>query len=216
MSPDGSKTVSPEERLLRLIRGKGRSPAGAEAVSVGTAPAAYPASRRKTGRIGPGRWIGWFNLLLVGLLTVELVVLVVAWLQPPPEPPQVSIAQQRPDQGAEAALTDPLAELAKTPSLVAAASRPLFHAETIGPALPVGGTPAQTGPSEEARSMASRLSLIGIVAGASPQAIIEDAQTHKTYFVAKGQTVVSEIVVVEVRDNRVILELRGEKIELTL
>ena len=57
---------------------------------------------------------------------------------------------------------------------------------------------------------------MGIVAGEPAQAIIEDTQTNKTYFVTAGQAVVEGAVLDKVLDNRVILDLDGEKIELSL
>ena len=210
MSPDGSKTVSPEERLLRLIRGKGKPPTVAEASLPGVQPVARPA-RRAWSR--PGRWLGWLNVMLIVLLALEAVALITVWLQPPPVLPVATVDARGADH--PDTTTDVLAAIAETPSLAASATRPLFHDEAAqqpGPA-PAGPT---TGPSEDAKTLAARLSLIGIVAGESPQAIIEDAQTHKTYFVAKGQTVIGELVVSAVLQNRVILEFRGETIELSL
>jgi hypothetical protein len=208
MSPDGSKTVSPEERLLRLIRGKGK-PAAVPEAALGAQPLAGPA-RRAWSR--PGRWLGWLNVALITLLALEVAALVAVWLQPPPVLPVARLdarAADPPD-----ATADVLAAIAETPSLAASASRPLFHAETVER---TGSAPlVSTGPSEDAKTMAARLSLIGIVAGESPQAIIEDSQTQKTYFVAKGDTVIGELIVSEVLQNRVVLEFRGETIELSL
>jgi len=60
------------------------------------------------------------------------------------------------------------------------------------------------------------LTLMGIVSGNPAQAIIEDAETKKTYFVTPGQMVVDGAVLERVLDNRVVLDLNGEKIDLTL
>ena len=70
--------------------------------------------------------------------------------------------------------------------------------------------------SVAAKELAARLNLMGIVAGDQPQAIIEDSQTHKTYFVISGQAVSEGAVVEKVLENRVILSIDGETIELTL
>ena len=64
--------------------------------------------------------------------------------------------------------------------------------------------------------MAARLTLMGIMAGNPGQAIIEDSQTKKTYFVTVGQGVVEGAVVEKILDNRIQLDLAGEKIELSL
>ena len=57
---------------------------------------------------------------------------------------------------------------------------------------------------------------MGIMAGNPGQAIIEDTQTKKSYFVSPGQPVVDGAMLDQVLDNRVILDFEGEKIELSL
>jgi hypothetical protein len=105
------------------------------------------------------------------------------------------------------------APLPDVPSLAASATRPLFASS-----VNAGGSAASSGtaPSVAAKTLAARLSLMGIMAGDPGQAIIEDTQTKKTYFVTVGQAVVEGAILESVLDNRVILELAGEKIELTL
>ena len=112
---------------------------------------------------------------------------------------------------APAAQTETLPPL---PSLAESVSRPLFSppADASGSA---SSGPRQA-PSGSAALLASRLTLLGIVAGTPGQAIIEDSQTKKTHFVSPGQAVVDGAVVDQVLDTRVILDFLGEKIELTL
>ena len=57
---------------------------------------------------------------------------------------------------------------------------------------------------------------MGIVAGNPSQAILEDSKTGKTYFVSVGQSAVDGAVLEEVRDNRVVLSVGGERFELGL
>ena len=59
------------------------------------------------------------------------------------------------------------------------------------------------------------LSLIGIVEGETLQAAIADEKSGKTYFVTKGESV-EDMVVEDVFPNKVILDYRGERIELML
>jgi hypothetical protein len=99
------------------------------------------------------------------------------------------------------------------PSLAANSARPIFVSSGAVAGEAGGAYVAQSG---SAKLLAARLSLKGIVAGAKPQAIIEDSQTQKTYFATKGQAVAEGAVVVEVQDNSAVLDLGGEKIELTL
>jgi hypothetical protein len=64
--------------------------------------------------------------------------------------------------------------------------------------------------------LAARLTLTGIVSGDPPQAIIEDSETHKTFFVTPGQTIVAGAMLERLEENRAVLSYGGERIELGL
>jgi len=212
MNPDGSTKPSPEEKLLKLIREKGAKPssAGSSAASpsAGTA-ASVVLVREASTRSQPWPWpslaIGGLSVVLMA----EIVSLVIQVMRPAPTVriPAVGTAPAREPASVMAALPE-------MPSLVTSVTRPLF----TPPAALTASTAAtpKSGPSAAAKSLATRLTLMGIVSGNSPQAIIEDAQTTKTFFVSKGQVVAEGAVLDQVLENRVILDLDGEKIELTL
>lgn len=61
----------------------------------------------------------------------------------------------------------------------------------------------------------ANLNLLGIITGDNSQAIIEDRALKKTFFLYKGDRM-GVLKVSEIRDNMVILDLDGEKIELTM
>ncbi len=202
MSPDGSQKPLPEERLLRLIRGK---PARSSAAAI-----ARPAGAQWRIRF---QGAPWMTLAIWGLgfmLAIELVLVAVQLARPVPSvTPRIVPSEASSASGGEEALLSPL------PSLSESASQLLFTSPAIagssggGPALPAG--PSQTG-----KLLASRLTLMGIMSGEPPQAIIEDSETKKTYFVTTGQAVTEGATLEQVLDNRVILDLNGEKIELSL
>jgi len=203
MSPDGSPKPPPEEKLLKLIRSKAGSSPPSQAVSISLA--GLPG-------VGTRRW-RWPLLAAVGLglvLGLELSVLVAQMTRPPPmlqipSPPSASPRPAAPDA------ERPSEEL---PSLAASVSRPLFV--LVKDETPSAQPVEQAGPSRAATELAARLTLMGIVSGEQAQAIIEDTQTKKTYFVQVGQAVVEGAVLEQVLDNRVILSFKGEQIELTL
>ncbi len=212
MSPDGSTKPPPEEKLLRLIRGKSVRPEGGADRSA--------ASAKRFTRIGVGsaltvrtQGLPWSKVVMIGfgvVVAVEAIGLAVQLMRPPPEvriPAMGSLPPVEPSS-----LKRPLDAL---PSLASSASRPLFAVPVEVSTAPSASHP-RTSPSSAAKMLASRLSLMGIVAGEPAQAIIEDAQTRKSYFVATGQAVVEGAILEQVLDNRVILDLDGEKIELTL
>lgn len=199
----------PEEKLLKLIRGKGRAHAGTPADAPAQGPGAGAikptlSSTRIRLRYGTRVLIGGLGCLLA----VEFILLIVQALRPPPhiEIPQLPDASEAPGV--------PSDTLPPMPSLAQSVSRPLFSPPTDAPGLASSG-PRQA-PSGSATLLASRLTLMGIIAGNPGQAIIEDSQTKKTFFVSPGQSVVDGAVVEQVLDNRIILDFQGEKIELTL
>ena len=222
MSPDGSKIVPPEEKLLRLIRGKGTelAPRPADGPTaptiVGARSPAAPSSRG-----APSWWVGWkaptwlltaVNVVLgcaaVGLL-IAVVLVAMTPLPVTTEPPMAVSSDASPT-------TDeppPVVQTGSAAPLSAAAGHPLF----VSPASSGSAAPAASVPlGEEAKALASRLNVLGIVDGNPMQAIIEDSQSKKTYFVSVGQQVVEGLAVAEVRKDRVILELNGQRIELSL
>ena len=210
MSPDGSVNPSPEEKLLKLIRGSGgRGEAGA-ASSSGAGPTGAVPSDVVVWSGAPGRapTIRWVGLALGGLSLVvfaEVVWLIVHVARPASEL-RVS-AVERPRVTDTTATPPP-----EIPSLATSASRPLFtpSVETASSNAP------RVQPSVSGKQLAARLTLMGIVSGNPGQAIIEDSQTKKTHFVTVGQVVVDGAVVEQVLDHHVILDLDGEKIDLTL
>jgi len=164
------------------------------------------------------RAIPWTRAAVVFLslmLGIEGVALVRELLRslPAVTVPTTNPEHLLPRQEAKAALPQPLDAVPDAPSIAATASAGLFK-----PAQPVESAASGAGinPSPSAKQLAARLTLKGIVSGNPPQAIIEDAETKKTYFVSVGQAVVEGALLEQVLDNRVILNLNGEKIDLAL
>jgi len=204
----------PEEKLLRLIRGKtaraaaeapGPQAAGAAAAMAGAAPGVPERARQFP-------WLKAAIGALSAVVCLELVVLLVQALWPlaPVTAPIAPIAATAPGTVLADGAAQGMARPPEMPSVAASASRPLFAAA----AAPAAAAPSR--PSGSATQLASRLTLMGIVAGDPAQAIIEDSQTQRTYFVTAGQTIVEGAVVEQVLENRVVLNLAGERIELTL
>ena len=78
------------------------------------------------------------------------------------------------------------------------------------------GTSKEVAVEEKAlKEFTKDLNLLGIVTGKNPQAIIEDKKEGKTYFVNKGDSI-GVLRVEEIREDRVILNYQGEQLDLTL
>ena len=213
MSPDGSTKPLPEEKLLKLIREKAARPESQPPVPAGAAAGVGFSLSEAAGRAPEVRWPVLAAGGLGAVLLLELAYLAIQLIRPVPTVPVVIPESQAAAQAGEGGST-PL----DVPSLAQSASPTLFVSpvsDSLGTPSPQTQSPRR-GPSETAKLLASRLTLMGIVAGQSPQAIIEDAQTKKSYFVTVGQPVAEGAMVDQILDNRVILDLEGEKIELTL
>lgn len=61
----------------------------------------------------------------------------------------------------------------------------------------------------------ANLNLLGIITGENNQAIIEDKTLKKTYFLYKGDSF-GDLKVYDIKDNGVILDYNGERIELKM
>ena len=224
MSPDGPKNIPPEEKLLRLIRGKGPTPAaspatptvvGARSPAAANPVASNASGLRMRGWTVPSWWLLAVNVLLGGFVAVELILLVVVAARPAPQPPEMSAGGPADTLSETRPSSEEPFDVDQEPmsgGLRATAGRPLFQ-PTISPAR---GSSAPAALSQEAKTLAGRLNVIGLVDGDPPQAIIEDSQTQKTYFVSVGQQVTEGLVVSEIRQNRVMLDLDGQTIELSL
>lgn len=63
--------------------------------------------------------------------------------------------------------------------------------------------------------ISKRFNLVGIIEGDEPQAIIEDTQMRKTHYLNRGQSF-SGVIVEEIGDGRVVLHYKGKEITLVL
>lgn len=65
------------------------------------------------------------------------------------------------------------------------------------------------------KEIAKDLNLLGIITGATDQAIIENSQTSKTFFLYKGDRFLG-FTVYDIKESKVILDYKGEKVELKI
>lgn len=210
MSPGGSKSLPPEEKLLQLIRGRSKPPVPHQAD--GGRPAASGAVNRfPVPWKLPAWWVTAVNIGLGVVVAGELIAWLLMVARPVPGVPAAPAAPSGSVLSSAASAPASPEPSAPIPALAAAASRPLFDVADR-PVTPAG-SPAS---SAQAREVAARLSLIGVVAGDPAQAIIEDTQTKKSYIASVGQALMGGLVVERIQPGRVVLDLHGEKIELSL
>jgi type II secretory pathway component PulC len=70
-------------------------------------------------------------------------------------------------------------------------------------------------PAAAATGLAKDITLVGIISGDNPQAVIEDKKNQKTYYLKNGQSF-GEFRVASIQEGKIILENNGKMYELYL
>lgn len=204
MNPSGSaKTPTPEERLLRLIRGKGQE---AKTKSVAAGPSGQTVAVMEAVEVQhSSRLPRAISALLGAVIIVEVALLIFNGLKPEPI---IDLSNLESGSSERAQVLPQLRAVMRSHATKSLFTAPLAQAVTP--------SAVAVAPSVQASKLAARLTLLGIVSGEEPQAIIEDSQTQKTYFVSEGQAVVDGAIVESIGSNRIVLNFLGETIELNL
>ncbi|MDP2911681.1 MAG: hypothetical protein Q8N76_05065 [Candidatus Omnitrophota bacterium] len=134
------------------------------------------------------------NILLIGIIAIVAVIFLA----------DVFIFRQKTSEEM------PVIDMqAKVPQVQPVANEP---EEDSTPIL----TDKATDPKKISREeILGNLNLLGIITGENNQAIIEDKNLKKTFFLYKGDFL-GELKVDDIKSNMVILEYKGEKIELSI
>lgn len=202
---------SPEEKLLRLIRGEKKPKDKVLPRDEGQRTAAPPQKRIAAPQPKVGSdYIRFVNIGLIAVLVVIAGALLADAInfrskrqayvaETAPKPAEEPTPQPQPQPPSDVS--------GNSDALI---SRDLFRPPIAAPANNAANIIAQ--PSYE---KLKDLSLKGIIAGDKPQAIIEDEKNKKSYFLYKGESV-NDIKVEDIQTDRVILRVNGEVLELTL
>lgn len=235
-----AEEFSPEEKLLRLIRGekkKNDKPAAAKLESHGTSQGprmnafelpmgkVQAAKRKNAGRKNPFRFI---NSILIAALILTIAFFVFDILIS-------KLSLFRPLAKTDYSIADKAYPVDKTQTAPTANSvSDTTQDRSNAEALPFSDysemvrrelfRPQKSEVEEKVMDEKKLLSgqerlngifLIGIISGEKPQAVIEDKKNQKTYFLYKGQSV-NQLMITDILDDRVILDFEGEKLELVL
>lgn len=196
------KGITPEERLLRLIRGPKKPGLAApeQAVRI-KKPDLRPlaAGLLNFQNIRKGILIA-FIISCVYLGAAVLYPLFIPKNPPFPESAGGKTAAERITLSQEAIPFSSYSEAIQDRRLFAGSA--LRNEE--------GGVPVVLG-----NELIKDISLVGILSGDSPQAVIEDKKTQKTYYVARNQ-LIGKFKVEDIREGKIILGLNGQKYELYL
>lgn len=221
--------ISPEERLLRLIRSKKPQPVPEEEERATTLKQESPIPLAVTDTGTPFkkglRWANCrpslkladilrfenLNLALVFLLIGVVIYSIPIFLK---KPRNVIEDLEERIKPAKKSLNPEEREF-KTPPLSyfvqEVNSRNIFSPIAKEDAKPE--TPVDEGPKME--DIKEQLSLLGVIGGDKPQAIIEDKKMQKTYFLNKGG-IFDQVQVKDILDNKVILIYKDQEFELII
>ncbi|MDD4879550.1 MAG: type II secretion system protein N [Candidatus Omnitrophica bacterium] len=219
--------TSPEEKLLRLIRGERKPknkpvPAQEKENKLLREREGGPAAAAQDQKAAPplkggSDYIKFINITLIAVIVVITAVFLVD---------VVSFNLKRP-----AYITEPGKELAARPEpQTRAAVKPqvdasfpvaenpddpgLMGSKNLFKPSPVQAAPAAR-PAQASYDKLKDFALKGIIAGDKPQAILEDEKNKRSYFLYKGDSV-DNIRVEDIQSDKVILSINGEVLELTL
>lgn len=204
--------ISPEEKLLRLIRGQ-RSPEkplpAEPALAKPKVNLQVAQWKREVYSFAP-KFLRSLNiqkwLIIIFMLSCAYLAAAVAYpLFIPKKPPLPKIAAKNiPEEKMF------LEESAKPYEFY---SGPIKEKQIFGSlGLQAGGGDA---PIALGNELIKDINLVGILSGDNPQAVIEDKKAQKTYYVTKGQFV-GQFQLEDIREGKIILGSGGQKYELYL
>jgi hypothetical protein len=208
------KELSPEGRLLALIKGMPKAPEPEKPVRSKPIKSMAAFLRSKKAHIGirPERVPVLANRMLAVLFILLSLYLVsdILFMRP-----HFNIAASAPERPNKAAAINKVRQMNGSQPEVKdySAYQAQMSGRTLFGQASVGQDKAKD--ITTSASMAELFALVGIIPGDNPKAIIEDKKEFKTYYLAKGESF-NGFIVDEISDGSVKLVYEGKKIELFL
>ncbi|MFH1458634.1 MAG: hypothetical protein ABIG31_05700 [Candidatus Omnitrophota bacterium] len=207
-------SFSPEEKLLKLIRGEKKQKAPlekAEKAEKGGDSVFPPTGKhRKIETLPFPHRIRRFPFasLTALVITVSACFLAAAFVYPMLGISRVKLPEVT--EGEEAGMNQGFSPEAKPLEsyLEGVGARQIFAAVSVSEIAPVPAA-AVTNTLDLFKDM----TLVGIVSSDPPQAVIEDKKTQKTYYLSRGQSM-GDLKVEDIQEGKVILDYLGTKYEL--
>jgi hypothetical protein len=205
--------ISPEEKLLRLIKGQKKQPKEPPGVAIGSGGEPKP---QKTSPSGPAAKKPFFTLspqkIIAFLFIAAIGYLIASFLYPLWEKKRIEAELKEPPA------KSPGKETVKLPKdeaksidfyLGGIKRRAIFN-------NPLQSESAATGPVKAADAdLIKDINLVGIISGENPQVILEDKKAQKTHYLSKGQFI-GNLQVDDIQEGKIILNCNGQKYELHL
>ncbi len=200
--------MTPEEKLLRLIRGKGKAePKPAASVNGRSRAPDFKAEFDKKTYFRIGKFVTLINIekLLIAGLALACLYLLISFVYPFVAPKKITPPGIQPQS-----------QVSEKESIRQKIEPFDYYGQSISGKQIFG----QAGPEGAASAainsnLIKDMNLVGIMAGENPQAIIEDKRTQRTSYVVKGQFI-GEFQVEDIQEGKIILNYRGQRYELYL
>ena len=218
-----AENLSPEERLLRLIRAKG----GKKEQAI---PADETAAKEKRRRpkidiaeernLLRGFALRFFDIDIERLKFANRALIIAIGVGIILFSADIVITQMRLERAKARLHAHKMARHPRDADSSSAAKPYEYYADVIGKKnlfrSEFTSSPVNIGQAAGApEDIASNLNLIGFISGEKRQAIIEDKKSGKTYFLYKGDNL-SGCDVIDVLEDKVILEYAGRTVELRM
>ena len=202
-------TASSEERLLKLIKGQYKKKVTKKETAIAAkkkTKLAASVSSFRAERFGSA-FFRQFNLILLLVLISALAYLGYEFIRP-----RNNFSISKIDKKAAPALN----QSPKKTALPYIEDYSVYS-KAIGAKKLFSVSQSQKAkrPQAPAMDVSKRFSLVGIIAGDNLQAIIEDKDTSKTYYLYE-QDSFNGVIVEEIKKGRVILDYNGESLALIL
>lgn len=189
--------ISPEEKLLRLIRGK-KQPTPT------TAPLNQP---KPVKSLSLKKYLSLLDIhkIIPVAFVLACIYLIISLVYPWPGLRKIALPKLVAKETQEAPV-QPKQEV-----------KPYeFYSQGIKDRQ-IFGSQAQESTGRPASAvnldLMKNINLVGIISGENPQAVIEDKKTQKTYYVTKGQFI-GEFRVEDIQEGKVIIGYGGQRFEL--
>lgn len=209
-----SDNILPEEKLLRLIRGRKKQEALRDEKSPVAIPTATTDSKpnlKPSGHLFLQKYLSLLSIrkIIWVVFTISCAYLISSFIYPLFGLKQIKLS------------VAPEGEATMTEAELKQSSKPYeFYLEGIQKRQIFASTTTQSQEAQQSTTgvdvsadLIKDITLVGIISGENPQAVIEDKKTHKTYYVNKGQFI-GEFEVKDIQEGRVILDYKNQNYEL--
>lgn len=202
--------TSPEEKLLRLIRGKKRPDISTDKKSTGTIPAVETKLTAKPSIHHLIQKYSYFfdvQKIIWVVFVTSCFYLVTSLIYPLVGLKKIKLPKIFPEKTTESKI-EPRLEVKPYEFY----QEGIANKQIFGPVFSQGTGKPQTALDLD---LMKDINLVGIIAGETPQAVIEDKKTQKTYYVTKGQFI-GQMQVEDIQEGKIIIVYQGQRFELHL